>query len=420
MARKSGPTISQEELYPPSDEAVRPDVDEARVLDLDADEESPFLRGQKRVSARRGSLPKKTAKRLTWIGTAAGILVLIAIAGGFVYRYGKHSWRFRIASSDDIEIVGLKNVTRAQVMEVMGGDIGRNIFFVPLAQRKDQIEQIPWVESASVMRFVPDRLKVEIQERTPSAFARVGSKILLIDPSGTLMDLPANDRGKYSFPVIIGTNPGEPPSTRLARMKIYAAVIGQLDSGGGRYSQELSEVDLTDPDDVKVMADSTQGEVLIHLGSSDYLDRYKIYVSHIREWRQQFDKLESVDLRYDRQIIVNPDLGGAARPTPLAASAAKAAMAAGVKPAALVTRDPTPRGPKAIVPLSAKTSLPAKHPAKPVAQKSAHSHHVAKAKAKPHVKKVVTNAAPPKPKPVATKPVVKSKKPSPGIARAQD
>jgi cell division protein FtsQ len=413
MARKSGPTISQEELYPPSGEAARPEVDDARVLDLDADEESPFLRGQKRVSARRGSLPKKTAKRLTWIGVAAAVLVVVSIAGAFVYRYGKHSWRFRIASSDDIEIAGLKNVTRAQVMEVMGGDIGRNIFFVPLAQRKEQIEQIPWVESASVMRFLPERLKVEIQERTPTAFARVGSKILLIDPSGTLMDLPANDRGKYSFPVIIGTNPGEPPSTRLARMKIYADVIGQLDSGGGRYSQEMSEVDLTDPDDVKVMADSPQGEVLIHLGSSDYLDRYKIYVSHIREWRQQFDKLESVDLRYDRQIIVNPDLGGAAKPAPLAASAAKAAMAAGVKPAALVTRDPTPRGPKAIVPLSAKASA-----TKPAAKKKVgpvRAHHVVKAKANPHVKKTVARVVPPKPKPV-----VKSKKPSPGIARVQD
>ena len=76
-----------------------------------------------------------------------------------LYHYGERSWRFRVESSDDIDISGLQNVTRAQVMEVMGGDIGRNIFFVPLAQRKTQLEQIPWVESASVMRFVPNRLK---------------------------------------------------------------------------------------------------------------------------------------------------------------------------------------------------------------------------------------------------------------------
>ena len=74
-------------------------------------------------------------------------------------------------------------------------------------------------------------------------------------------------------------------------------------------------------------------------GSSNYLDRYKIYVSHVREWRQQFDKLESVDLRYDRQIIVNPDMQGAAKQPPLSMLSAKAAMAAGVKPAALITHE---------------------------------------------------------------------------------
>ena len=38
--------------------------------------------------------------------------------------------------------------SRAQVMEVAGADIGRNIFFVPLDERKRQLEQIPWVEQA--------------------------------------------------------------------------------------------------------------------------------------------------------------------------------------------------------------------------------------------------------------------------------
>jgi len=226
-------------------------------------------------------------------------------------------------------------------MEVLGGDIGRNIFFIPLAERKAQLEQIPWVESASVMRFVPNHLKIEIKERTPVAFARVGSRISLVDAGGVLMDLPATGKRKYSFPVILGASSGEPLSTRAARMKIYNEVVRELDSSGGRYSQDLSEVDLSDPDDVKVVANDPQGAVLVHLGSSNYLERYKVYVSHVQEWRQQFDKLESVDLRYDRQIIVNPDLRGTTKQPPLSASAARIAAAAGVKPTALVTRDPS-------------------------------------------------------------------------------
>jgi cell division protein FtsQ len=361
MARKSGSTISQEELYLPSHEPARPApddaLDDARMLDLDVEQESPFLRGQKRVSVRRGSLPRKAATGLTW-GLLALVVVFASSAGvAALYHYGERSWRFRIESSDDIEIAGLQNVTRYQIMEVMGGDIGRNIFFVPLTTRKQALEKIPWVQSASVMRFVPNRLRIEIHERTPVAFARIGSKILLIDPVGTLMELPAAGKRKYSFPVILGMNPGEPLSTRTPRMKIYNDVVNQLDAGGAHYSQELSEVDLSDPEDVKVLASDPQGEVLVHLGSSNYLERYKVYVSHVREWRQQFDKLESVDLRYDRQIIVNPEQG-TVKQTPLSILSVKAAVAAGMKPAALITHQLT--SPKSNATLIRAAKPPAK------------------------------------------------------------
>ncbi len=382
MARKSGSTISQEELYPPAHEPAHrvPDdaLDDQRLLDLDVEQESPFLRGQKRVSVRRGSLPKKAATGLTWGVLVLGVVLVCGAAIAALYHYGEHSWRFRVESSDDIELAGLQNVTRYQIMEVMGGDIGRNIFFVPLTERKQSLEKIPWVESASVMRFVPNRLEIEIHERTPVAFARVGSKIMLIDPVGTLMDLPAAGKKKYSFPVILGMNPGEPASTRAARMKIYNDLVSQLDAGGTHYSQDLSEVDLSDAEDVKVVASDPQGEVLVHLGSSNYLERYKVYVSHVREWRQQFDKLESVDLRYDRQIIVNPDLQGTVKQTPVSVVSAKAAVAAGMKPAALITRQvPAPK--------SAAASSPTPTPPTKVATKKSvkKAHHKVVAKAQP-------------------------------------
>jgi cell division protein FtsQ len=272
---------------------------------------------------------------LLWAVVAASILCVAGLGAAWLYHYGEHSWRFRVESSDNIEVTGMQNVTKAQIMEVMGADIGRNIFFIPLAQQKAQLEQVPWVESASVMRFVPNRLKVEIHERTPVAFARVGPRMSLIDAGGTLMELTPKHR--YSFPVILGMNPGEPLSTRSPRMKIYAEMVNDLDSGGAHYSQDLSEVDISDLDDVKVRVNDPAGDVLVHLGSSDYLRRYKIYVSHAQGWRQQFQKLESVDLRYDNQIIVNPDMERTAKSAALSPAVAKTAAAAGVKPAALIT-----------------------------------------------------------------------------------
>ncbi len=368
MARKTGSTAVQEELYPLPNEAPHEPFDDARLVDLEAEQESPFLRGQKRVSVRRGSLPKKTANRLILAAVAMVALAILGAAGAVLYDYGKHSWRFRIDSSDQIEVAGAQHVSHAQIMEVMGGDIGRNIFFVPLAQRKLQLEQIPWVESASVMRFVPNHLRIELHERTPVAFARIGSRISLIDSGGTLMELAPGSKHRYSFPVIAGMNAGEPLSTRAARMKIYNAFVRDLDSTGARHSQELSEVDLSDPEDVKVIAADSNGEVLVHLGSNNYLQRYTTYVTHVQQWRQQFDKLESVDLRYDGQIIVNPDLNGMARQPALTPAAAKAAMAAGVKTAAIINYEKYVTHPVVVTPAKVAT---AKKDAKPNAKSAA-------------------------------------------------
>jgi cell division protein FtsQ len=395
MARKPSPTILQEELYPSyagnsRPEAPREELDDARLVDLDVNEESPFLRGQKRVSARRSSLPRKTANRLIVACITVGFLGVAALGAIAVYNYGEHSWRFRIESSDSIEVTGIENVTKAQIMEVMGADIGRNTFFVPLTQQKAQLEQIPWVESASVMRFVPNRLKVEIHERTPVAFARVGPRIFLIDAVGTLMELP--QKHKYSFPVILGMNPGEPLSTRIPRMKEYNELVQQLDAGGARYSQDLSEVDLSDLENLKVRVNDPQGDVLVELGASDFLKRYRTYISHVQEWRQQFQKVESVNLRYDNQVIVNPDMEGKPKQATLSMAAAKAAVAAGVKPAALTTHiNPHDHSiPKPAFELSEKKLDPKAAAArKPVA--------------KPRVKKTVAKAGKSAPKKEAAK-----------------
>jgi cell division protein FtsQ len=308
MARNNGPLIPDEDIATRAgSQAPSTSDDSARFLDLDAEEQSPFLRGQKRVPVRRGPLPKKAASRIKIAAVALAVVAAIGGVAALIYNYGTGSWRFRLDSSDQIEIQGIENVSKHQVMEVVGADIGRNVFFIPLDDRKHQLEQIAWVESANVSRLLPNRLRIVVQERKPVAFAQIGAKVSLIDAHGVVMELPPTSSKHYSFPVIVGMGESEPLSTRAARMKIYTQLIENLDADGSHSSQDLSEVDLSDPEDVKVTVSDPDGEVLVHLGSSGFADRFKIYKSHIQEWRQQFQRLDSVDLRYDRQVIVNPD-----------------------------------------------------------------------------------------------------------------
>jgi cell division protein FtsQ len=297
---------------------TRVDVVSARDSELDSEfdpdssladttPEPQFRRAERRVTVRKGALPKKAASRIRIALVAMAALSVAAVAYGSVYRYGTRSWRFRVESSDDISITGLNKITRSQAMEVLGGDIGRNVFFIPLDQRKKQLEEIAWIESANVMRLLPNRISVEIHERTPVAFAQIGGRIQLVDAHGVIMELPR--KAHYSFPVVLGLRDSDPLSTRGAQMKLYSHLVSELDAGDARYSKDLSEVDLGDPENVKVTVADPAGAVLVHLGNDQFLERFRVYLSHVGEWRQQFQKLESVDLRYDGQIIVNPDTG---------------------------------------------------------------------------------------------------------------
>jgi len=191
--------------------------------------------------------------------------------------------------------------------------IGRNVFQIPLAQRKQEVEQIPWVESASIMRLWPNHLRVTVKERTPIAFVAMGERVELIDAHGVLMELPAGVQSDYSFPVILGMNENEPLSTRAPRMRTYMRLVSELDGSDGaqaktQYSRNLDEVDLSDPEDVKVMVKGGSGPVLLHLGNENFLPRFMVYLSNVQKWEQERGKLESVDLRYGHEVILNPDM----------------------------------------------------------------------------------------------------------------
>ncbi|HKV95591.1 MAG TPA: FtsQ-type POTRA domain-containing protein [Candidatus Angelobacter sp.] len=349
-------------------------------LDLEEldNEEAQFLRTDRRVPVRRSAIPKKTRHWLKIGGTIAGVVLGCGIVGMMAADHAMHSGRFFVHSSDSIEISGVHNASATDVMKVAATDVlARNIFSVDLDERKRQLEQIPWVEQATVMRLLPNRIAVSIQERTPVAFAQIGPHISLIDAHGVIMGLPADRKIKYSFPVIRGIAETEPLSSRAAAMKIYNRLASELSAGDTddpktqtNYLKQLSEVDLSDPEDVKVTANDPGGTVMVHLGAENFLQHYKLYVAHIAEWRQQFPNLQSIDCRYEGQVVVNPDRPAVAQKSP--AKTAALMNTATAKSLPRMNADSAdkkkPLAKAAVKPVSHKAAKPAKH--KPLTQRA--------------------------------------------------
>jgi cell division protein FtsQ len=263
------------------------------------------------IRVRFGGLPRN---QRGWIVTAVLLVLCLAacVAAALVAKsFLLHDERFVIPSSSSIQFQGNEHVTRAQLLNVFGGDIERNIFKVPLADRRAELEQMPWVAHATVMRLLPNRLRVSIVERTPVAFVRQGNHIGLVDANGVLLDMPVETKADahYSFPVVTGISANDPVSTRAARMKIFNRFTSDLDSSGEKISQGLSEVDLSNPEDVKALIPDHSTDILVHFGDDDFLDRYRRFEDHLPEWRTVYPRLSSVDMRYERQVVLEMQPG---------------------------------------------------------------------------------------------------------------
>jgi cell division protein FtsQ len=346
------------------------------------DDDSPPMKTDRKGGGRFERPRRPWWRPASTAGRVLLLLVALVVLGGFgtsaylLKNYLDRDARFRIAGAGNIAVSGLTEVSRAEMLPVFGEDIGRNIFFVPLSERRRQLEQLPWVEHATVMRLLPDQIRVSVVERQPVAFVRMGQQIGLVDANGVLLTMPAAMMAQrhYSFPVVTGFDARDTLASRKARMAVYQRLLAELDSKGQQLSEQISEIDLTDPADAIVLMPEQGGDILAHFGEDQFLERYQRYKAHISEWRQQYPKLAAVDLRYEQQVVLEMTAG-----TNVAQAAAEeqsAATAGDGKPSDGQTAGETPdkqtSGAKAAASPSQTTApvKPGKASAKPVEKRA--------------------------------------------------
>ena len=283
---------------------------EAYRPELIADEEPRYLRRQKPVEIRRKKFSGRgwPFYRRVLIFTVAGVACLIVGISGT--RFLLYSPSMLLLKPDQIELNGNHIVSREAVLQQFVHDRNQSVLLVPLDARRNQLEQIPWVESASVQRILPNRLRVEITERTPIAFARNGNELTVIDAHGVILDRPRDE--DFRFPIVNGVSEDLPRDQREKRMQTFDEFMKDVELVRGGSSDRVSEVDLSNPKDLRVVmtglasATDTQA-VTIHFGSGEFTGKYKMLVDNFSQWQANAGHVQSIDLQYSRQVVVNPD-----------------------------------------------------------------------------------------------------------------
>jgi cell division protein FtsQ len=295
MQRNSSPAAADQERYRP---------------ELAADDEPRYLRRQKPVEIRRKKFGGKSysfyCRMFVW--TLVGI-VLVALAV-VVGRFLLYSPQLLLLKPDQIEVTGNHIVAREEILKLFVQDRNRSVLRVPLDARRAEIQQLPWVEEASVQRILPNRLRVFITERTPVAFFRNGSELTLIDGQGVLLDRPAGE--DFHFPIITGLSEAVPREDREKRVETYLEFMKDVDLVRPGSSERVSELDLGNPRNLlAVLTGLGSGDeahaIMVHFGQNDFTGKYRMLVENFAQWQASVGQVRSIDLQYSRQVVVNPD-----------------------------------------------------------------------------------------------------------------
>jgi cell division protein FtsQ len=289
--------------------AAAADADSYRP-ELIADEEPRYLRRQKPVDIRR----KKFSGRGWLFYRRLLVLAFAGVAGVAGAFYGMnfllYSPTMLLLKPDQIELTGNRIVSREAVLQQFVHDHNRSVLRVALEARRSQIEQIPWVESASVQRILPNRIRVELTERTPVAFARNGNELALIDAHGVILERPQGE--DLHFPIVSGVSEDVPRDQREKRMQVYQEFTKSIDLVRAGSSESISELDLSNPKDLRAVMTGLAGPtdsqaVTIHFGAGEFTGKYKMLVDNFSQWQANTGRVQSIDLQYMRQVVVNPD-----------------------------------------------------------------------------------------------------------------
>jgi cell division protein FtsQ len=268
-----------------------------------------------------------------WIAAGLAAAWVAYASGHFLYA----SRQMALIHPEQVELTGTQYVPRARVLEIFSADRNRSVLRIPLDERRRQLETIPWVEHATVRRALPNRVEIEVVERTPIAYLRQGSDLSLVDAHGVILERPT--KGAFHFPVVTGISSEMAQEDRERRMQLYAGFAQQIEAARPGALEKVSDVDLADVNDLRANLTGlaggsaarnatpnsatsnsssawgqTDAPLLVHFGDGDFETKYRNLVENIGQWRATAGRVDSIDMRFSREAVVNPDTTPVARP----------------------------------------------------------------------------------------------------------
>ncbi len=178
-----------------------------------------------RPRAKKSTIEREVPNRVVaWLerylprrfGFIATVLMLLGSAGLGIVK-GGHLDAFTVVLSDSrnalansagfritaVAINGRKQLSQDEVLGIGGVNGRSSLLFLDAATVRDKLKANPWIADATVLKFYPGQLQIDIVERTAFALWQQGGRLSVISDDGAVLE-PYVSRRFVTLPLVVG------------------------------------------------------------------------------------------------------------------------------------------------------------------------------------------------------------------------
>lgn len=234
-------------------------IQDFRKLNTSQKETAPTKKTSKEpVSVRN----KKKKKKGSIMPILFMFLILIGIGIGCM-----------LTPAFDIESIKVhegKNVTQAEILSKVSYVKGINTLKISTKKLEESIEKIPYIQSAEIIRILPDELSITYEEREPYAIIKYLESFVIMDKYGYVLEI-KKENDLQDLTIIYGVDADEYiPGEILeggARLKYENSAYLLESANRVKFECHISEINYQDPENVILSVTNEEKEIEIEYGS---------------------------------------------------------------------------------------------------------------------------------------------------------
>lgn len=201
-----------------------------------------------------------------------------------------------------IEVKGTSKVSREDIEKIVRLESEKNgVWNADLQKIRQQIEDTPFVKTATVSRILPDGIRVNIIERKPTAIARIDGGDFWVDDDGVVLILAGKDDARPPF-FIQGWNRDKTEKAQTEnkeRVRIYLDMISEFQEYD--LVKRVKTADLTNVKEPFAIAEDSGNKVAIELEIGNLAKRLK---DGIKAIAGKGDAYQAVNIEGQNMVLV--------------------------------------------------------------------------------------------------------------------